>query len=133
MDSNKHTRLVIDYGATNHTTFDLSVLQVPNKPHCSHVRNANGVSSQLLVLDCLTLSLSLKYKLFFPSLSNNLLPPSQVTQQLNCLVLMYPHFCILQDLNNNEIGHETKRWGLYYVDDLCRGIDLIIHGSFSTK
>ncbi|OIT40206.1 hypothetical protein A4A49_37479 [Nicotiana attenuata] len=45
MDSGKNTGWIIDSGATDHMTFDQSLLQAPKKPHRSHVSNANGVSS----------------------------------------------------------------------------------------
>ncbi|KAH0737627.1 hypothetical protein KY290_036332 [Solanum tuberosum] len=100
MDYDKGTGWVIDSRATNQMTFDQSLLQAPNKPHRSHVSNANGVSSPVTSAGTvvLTSSLSLEHTLFVPSLSNNLLSVSQ-------------------DLNSREIiGRGTKRGGLYYVD-----------------
>ena len=42
----------------------------------------------------------------------------QVTEKLNCVTLMYPTFCLLQDILTKEIiGHGTKKRGLYYMDD----------------
>ena len=135
MDSGKDNGCVFHSGATEHKDFDQSFLQAPNKPHRSQVSNANGVSSPVTIvwIFVLTPSLSLGHTLFVPSLSINLLSTSQVTQQLNCLVLMYPYFCIFQELNNEIIGRGTKRGGLYYVDGVCRGISLTIKSSFSTK
>ena len=50
---------------------------------------------------------------------------SQVTKELNCVVLIYSTFCLLQDvLNKVIIRHNTKRGrggGLYYLDDLSLG------------
>ncbi|KAG5585134.1 hypothetical protein H5410_045568 [Solanum commersonii] len=79
MDSDKGTGWVIDSGATDHMTFDQSLLQVPNKPHRSHVSNANGVSSPVTSVGSvvLTPSLSFEHTLFVLSLSNNLLSVSQ--------------------------------------------------------
>jgi hypothetical protein len=46
----------------------------------------------------------------------------QVTEELNCVVLIYSHFCLLQDILTKEIiGRGTKRGGLYYVDDVSTG------------
>ena len=42
----------------------------------------------------------------------------QVTEEINWVTLMYPTFCLLQDILTKEIiGHGTKKRGLYYMDD----------------
>ena len=70
----------------------------------------------------LSSSLSLNHTLFIPSLSNKLLSVSQVTTDLNCVVLMYLTFCLLQNILTKEIiGHGTKKWGLYHMDDFSSG------------
>jgi hypothetical protein len=47
---------------------------------------------------------------------------SQVTEELNCVVLIYSTFCLLQDILTKEIiGRGAKRGGLYYVDDINIG------------
>ena len=66
----------------------------------------------------LTPSLSLKNTLLVPSLTNKLLSVGQATDELNCCVLMYPTFCLFQDiLTKKIIGRGTKRGGLYCMDD----------------
>ncbi|RVW21623.1 Retrovirus-related Pol polyprotein from transposon TNT 1-94 [Vitis vinifera] len=52
--------------------------------------------------------LSLNHTLLVPSLSNKLLSVSQVTTDLNCVVLMYPTFCLLQDILTKEIIGRAK-------------------------
>lgn len=70
----------------------------------------------------LTSNLSLQNCLLLPSLSSNLLFMGQVTEQLNCVVLMFPTFYLLQDIRTQTIiGRGTKRKGLYYVDDVVSG------------
>jgi hypothetical protein len=55
-------------------------------------------------------SLSLSHTLLVPSLSNKLMSVSQVTADLNCVVLIYSTFCLLQDILTKEIiGRGTKR------------------------
>ena len=67
-------------------------------------------------------SLSLAHTLLVPSLSNKLMSVSQVTEELNCVVLIYSTFCLLQDVLSKEIiGRGTKRGGLYYLDDFSPG------------
>jgi hypothetical protein len=47
----------------------------------------------------------------------------QVTKELNCVALIYPKFCLFQDiLTKKIIKCGTKREGLYYMKDFssCR-------------
>jgi len=55
-------------------------------------------------------SLSLSHTLLVHSLSHKLMSVSQVTDDLNCVVLIYSNFCLLQDILIKEIiGRGTKR------------------------
>ena len=46
----------------------------------------------------------------------------QVTEELNCVALMYPTFCLFQDILTKEIvSRGTKKGGLYYMDDFSSG------------
>ena len=57
-------------------------------------------------------SLSLFHALLVPSLSNKLMSVSPVIEELNCVVLIYPAFCLLQDILGKEIiGCGTKKGG----------------------
>ena len=123
---------ILDSGATNHMTFDASILRDQCLPKCSSIANANGVSYLVTGVGRvdLTSSLSLEHTLLIPALSNNLLSAPQVTSQLNCLVLIYPNFCLLHNISSGEIiGRGTKRGGLYYVDDVCASRSLSAKGS----
>ena len=52
----------------------------------------------------------------------------QVTEQLDCAVLIYPSFCLLRVIQTKEIiGRGTKREGLYYVDDVVPGRANLVH------
>ncbi|KAJ9556676.1 hypothetical protein OSB04_011290, partial [Centaurea solstitialis] len=75
--------------------------------------------------------MKLKNCLYIPALSSKLLSISQVTKELNCVVLMYPTFCILQDILTREIiGRGTERGGLYYVDEVThQGHAMLAHGT----
>nr|KYP39292.1 Retrovirus-related Pol polyprotein from transposon TNT 1-94 [Cajanus cajan] len=67
-------------------------------------------------------TLLLSNTLLVPSLSHKLLSVSQVTKDLNCVVLIYPSFCLLQNILTKEIiGRGTKRGGLYYMEDFSVG------------
>ena len=93
-------------------------------PRRISVANANGVASPVTRVGSVYLSPSLQLlnTLLVPSLSHKLLSVSQVTIELHCVVLMYPTFCILQDILTKEIiGHGTKKGGLYYMKDVSTG------------
>ncbi|KAJ8638947.1 hypothetical protein MRB53_015641 [Persea americana] len=115
---------IIDSGATDHMTFDSHDFSHITQPRRTRIVNANGVQYPVTGAGTLTLSssLSLNHTLLVPSLSNKLLFVSQVTTDLNCVVLMYPTFCFLQDILTKEIiGRGTKKGGLYYMDDFNSG------------
>lgn len=85
-------------------TFDASILHDQCLPKRSFISKINGESYTVTGAGRvdLTSSLSLEHTLLIPSLSlslsNNLLSVLQVTSQLNCLVLIYPNFCLLQNI-----------------------------------
>ena len=66
-----------------------------------------------------------------PSLACKLRSVSKVTRDLNCRVLMYPTFCLLQDICTREIiGHSTEQGGLYVVDEVGQqGVARLAHGT----
>ena len=100
------------------------------------VLQMNGVTYPITGARTMTLSpsLSLSNKLLVPSLSNKLMSVSQVTAGLNCAVLMYSTFWLLQDILTKEIiGHGTKNCGLYYVDDFSSGRANHMHHTVSNK
>ncbi|RVW31268.1 hypothetical protein CK203_100339 [Vitis vinifera] len=103
------------------TAMDFTTTSLPRR---TNIANANGVTSPVTGAGTVTSSpkLQLHNTLFVSSLSHKLLSVSQVTSDLNCIVLMYPTFCLLQDILTKEIiGCGTKRGGLYYMEDLSVG------------
>ena len=93
-------------------TFDFNDFSHTTLPKQSHVATANGVPCPVTGAGTVTLSpsLSLSYTLLVPSLSHKLMSVSQVTADLNCVVLLlYSIFCLLQDiLTKKIIGRGTK-------------------------
>uniref|UniRef100_A0A2N9IGY8 Integrase catalytic domain-containing protein n=1 Tax=Fagus sylvatica TaxID=28930 RepID=A0A2N9IGY8_FAGSY len=127
---------ILDSGATDHMTFDSNDFSHITPPRRSHVANANGVTYPVTGAGIVTLSpsLSLSHTLLVPSLSNKLMSVSQVTADLNCVVLMYSTFCLLQDILTKEIiGRGTKRGGLYYVDDFSPSRANHMHHTVNNK
>ena len=83
-------------------------------PRRTCIANANGATYPITGAGTVPLSpsLSLAHTLLVPSLSNKLMSVSQVTKELNCVVLIYSTFCLLRDILSKElIGRGTKRGG----------------------
>ncbi|CAL8161765.1 unnamed protein product [Prunus armeniaca] len=127
---------IIDSGATDHMTFDPDDFLNTIQPRRTCIANANDVTYPVTGAGTVALSssLTLSNTLLVPSLSTKLLSVSQLTEQLNCCVLIYPSFCLLQDIHTKEIlGRGTKRWGLYYVDDFSPGMANSVTNPFDSK
>jgi len=77
--------------------------------------------------------LKLENCLYVPALSSKLLSISQVIKELNCVVLMFLTFCLLQYILTKEIiGCDTERGGLYYVDEVAqKGHVMLAHGTIT--
>lgn len=104
--------------------FDVADSSERSTPRRSSISNANGGLSSLTGSGTVMLSptLLLSNTLLVPSLSHNLLFVSQVTKNLNFVVLIYPSLCFLQDILTKEIIRRgTKRGELYYMEDFSLG------------
>ncbi|CAL8133386.1 unnamed protein product [Prunus armeniaca] len=90
----------MDSGASNHMTFDPKNLKTRTTSSRTSMANANGQPYPVTGTSTVDLSpnLTLEHILLLPSLSQNLLSVGQVTEQLDCFVLIYPLFCLLQDI-----------------------------------
>jgi hypothetical protein len=94
------------------------------EPRRTSIFNANGVMYPVTGAGTVDISssISLPNTLLVPSLSSKLISVGQATEELNCVALMYPQFCLFQDILTKEIiGRGTKREGLYYMDDFSSG------------
>lgn len=115
---------IVDSGATDHMTFTAADFGVSTPPQRTNIVNANGATYPVTGAGNVVLSpsLSLNNTLLVPSLSSKLLSVGRITEELNCVALMYPTFCLFQDiLTKTIIGRGTRKGGLYYVDDLVAG------------
>lgn len=87
---------IIDSGAINHMTYDPNDFKTKSVPQWQAISNTNG--DIYLVIGGGTMELSTNFTLhnifFVLSLSTKLLLVSQVTEDLNCCVLMYFLFCL---------------------------------------
>lgn len=106
------------------------------EPRHTSMVNANRVAYPIIGARKVTLSPTLSWlnTLLVSSFSNKLMLVEQVTEEMNCVSLMYPTFYIFQDILTKEIiGHGTKKERLYYMNDFssCR-VNNVCH-SFNAK
>ena len=106
-------------------TFDPKDFVKFNQPKWACIKNANGVTYRITRAKkiVLSLSFSLPNTLLVPSLSNKMLSVGQTIEKLNYCALIYPNFCLFQNILTKEIiGRGTKRGGLYCMDDCSLGM-----------
>ncbi|XP_071727448.1 uncharacterized protein [Rutidosis leptorrhynchoides] len=114
---------IFDCGATDTMTFDEKDIIFKTKPKKNWIQTANGEIVKVKSGGTIEISPTIKIPncLYVPALSHKLLSVSHVTKELNCKVLMYPTFCILQDIRTGLlIGRGTEKGGLYYVDEVSQ-------------
>ncbi|RVW66680.1 hypothetical protein CK203_065226 [Vitis vinifera] len=106
-----------DHG--DHMTFDSRQVS-PLRPSSQKiVSTANGNTTPVIGEGSLTLTdtLNLDSVLVVPSLDYNLLSVSQITAALSCIVIFWPEFCVIKDIQTRQtIGCGIKRGKLYYLD-----------------
>jgi len=111
-------------GATDtmtHDPHDFNNLSTPVKTHIETTTSGELVTVQGEGSIVLSKELKLENCLYVPVLSSKLLSISEVTKELNCVVLMFPTFCLFQDILTKEIiGHGAESGGLYYVDEVAK-------------
>jgi len=78
----------------------------------THIETASGELVAVQGGGSIVFSEKLKLKkcLYVPTLSSKLLFVSQVTKELNCVVLMFSNFCLLQDILTKEIIGDHWAW-----------------------
>ena len=85
-------------------TYDPTDIVDPVPTRKTEIRTANGGVSMVEGAGMVEISLKIKLKsLYVPGLACKLLSVSQATCDLKCKVLMYPNFCLLQDICTGEI------------------------------
>jgi len=111
---------IIDSGATNHISSS-SKLFLKNKSCSLHsVMLPSGDKVNIVAKGSLPLN-SVYYLhnvLCVPTFKVDLISVSRLTRGLNCLITIFPYWCILQDLATRMIGLGKQRDGLYYLNAL---------------
>lgn len=112
---------ILDNSATNHIVF-YSTLFTHTKPLSIPIVNLPTGSS--IPITCtgtipFNFDITLADVLCVPSFNLNLMSASKVTDFLNCCVILFPTFCVLQDLASGKmIGSGKMRGGLYYMSPI---------------
>ncbi|KAL5764225.1 hypothetical protein ACOSQ2_016819 [Xanthoceras sorbifolium] len=104
---------IIDSGATDHMTFDPTDFSQITPPRRNRIANANGVTYPVIGV-------------------GTLMSVSQVTADLNYVVLIYPTFCFLHDILTKEIiGHAQPNDGNKMIEpnvelnvEMSSGVDM---------
>ena len=127
---------IIDTGASNHVTCDLSLLtNVTNVSHCPvglpDGKNANASKIGSVILQG---GLKIDNVLYVPQLNCNLISVTQLSDESNCIMQFTNKLCVIQDLTTrNVIGAGERVNGLYYF----RGVPMVkamkIDGDHSTE
>lgn len=131
--NNKNPVWIFDCGAIDTMSYDACDFSTLTAPIKTVIRTANGGSSSVKGTGSIHISPTLKLKncLYVPSLSHKLLSISHLTKELNCIVLIHPTFCLLQDIQTGKIiGRGSERAGLYFVDEVNQqGTATLTHGT----
>lgn len=103
--ADRDTYWIIDSGAINHMTYSQSLFQFMTISPKESVVTTNGDVFSITKAGSIspTTSLSLHNMLFIPALANHLLSVSQVTRQLDRVVLMFPSLRLLQDVQTQAV------------------------------
>jgi GAG-pre-integrase domain/gag-polypeptide of LTR copia-type len=124
----KEEEWVLDSGATDHMTNSATDLTNMKNPRKNGIFNANGICYPVSGTGDVVISptVTLHNTLVVLSLSTKLISIGQLTKDLNCVMLMFPDYCIFQDIHTKKIlGRGTRRGGLYYLDNEKTGSSLI--------
>ena len=117
---------IIDFGATDHMTFDSKQVSLLKSSSQHSVSTANGTPIPIIGEGSLSLTntLNLDSILVVPSLNYNLLSVSQITTALFCVVIFWPEFCVFKDIRTRQtIGCGVRRGKLYYLDLVSKSSD----------
>ncbi|CAH9141419.1 unnamed protein product [Cuscuta epithymum] len=111
---------IIDSGASEHITCsDMNLFNITRHTSESSVRIPNGESIPVNAVGSLYLpnGILLERVLYIPKFQCNLLSVSRLTSDLNCTLIFFPDFCILQNVSSKKlIGVGKLCDGLYYLE-----------------
>ena len=112
---------ILDSGATDHIISDPSLFSQTKPSFIPTVNLPTGSSASITATGTVPFNpnITLKNVLCVPSFHLNLMSVSKLTSALNCCVILFPNFCLLQDLATGKmIGLGKQHCGLYYMSPL---------------
>ncbi|KAM1512917.1 hypothetical protein ACFX1Z_024415 [Malus domestica] len=113
-----HLGWIIDSGATDHVTASSPLLNPSYLPHTATIQTPDGSQTSIESISSLqvTPNLKLDHVLKVPKFKVNLLSVSKLTRALNCVVIFFPEFCVVQDVSTRRmIGLGKRHNDLYYL------------------
>lgn len=112
---------ILDSGATNHMTFDSTLLCSYTTPSSiPYITVADGSHACVVGTGNIDLQppFQLQSVLHVPTLSHNLISIHKLTRDLNSKVIFFTSHCVFQDLTTGKtIGIAKEKEGLYYFSD----------------
>ncbi|TXG59600.1 hypothetical protein EZV62_014173 [Acer yangbiense] len=111
---------ILDYGANDHMTGELSLFSSPLVPTNASVRVADGSITAISSKGDVRLSSDITPSsvLHVPKIAFNLLSVSCIAKSFDCAVIFLPDHCFLQDRTSKRIfGRGYEHEGLYYFGD----------------
>ncbi|KAG5556472.1 hypothetical protein RHGRI_006920 [Rhododendron griersonianum] len=121
INSNHSQPWILDSGATDHITPYSSFFTKSQSSSLPIVNLPNGSTAPITSIGTVPFNqdITLNNVLCVPSFSLNLMSASKLTTSLNCCAILFPTFCVLQDLATGKmIGSGKQRGGLYYMAPL---------------
>ena len=114
---------ILDSGATDHITSDSTLFTKTSPTSLPIVNLPNGSAVPITHTGNVPFNsdITLENVLCVPSFRLNLMSASKVTGSLNCCAILFPTFCVLQDLATGKmIGLGKQRGGLYYMSPISQ-------------
>ena len=112
---------ILDSGAIDHITFDSTLFTQTESPLIPIVNLPTGSSVPVTSIGAMPFNsnITLDKVLCVPSFRLNLMYVSKLTTSLNYCAILFPTFCVLQDLATMKtIGWSKQCGGLYYMSPL---------------
>lgn len=103
---------IIDTGATNHMTSDISLL---NKASIYELNSPNHVYLPITLVIAQYPAKTLTNVFHVPGFKYNLLSVSKITKELRCSIFFFPDFCIFQKLYNGRVREIGKKENGLYI------------------
>jgi len=115
----KDNKWIVDTGATDHMVSNSKMISNPKEKSKSIRGKVHLPNGDSLAISCVGNSELdqgiISNVLCIPGFKYNLLSVSKLTRELNCCMLFFPDFCLMQDLHTGKVNGTGRLKGdLYY-------------------